>query len=163
MTTINKTTKFIVGASGGEVSAITAEGEIVWTLPLSGGLYPAKTYLDLLQDGQTLDVSSTVHCVTAPDRLRPQKMDNATESGANPDFVVTSATRFQRELELKLAKLDQTAAKYERRMASLDDLARRAPKAAQEEPLDLVDDADPIFEQEEATDPSTAATADKGE
>lgn len=162
MQRIQKASTFIVPAMGGEVMAITPEGEIVWSVGLSGGIYPAKTYVQLLTADQILDVSEGVVVTTPQDRLKRIKMANAYESGANPVFEVTSAARMQRELELKLRALDQSSAKLERRMASLDEMEARVSNKAALDAFDPIDGGDtgedPTIDPQPAPAPSDGGT-----
>lgn len=143
MSKMTNTTTILVGLAGGEISAVTEHGEITWSLGLVGGKYLVSDYLPLLGFGETLNSSGAVTFVTPTSRLQ---VDNfgalSVETGANPDFVVTSATRMQREMELTLDRLNQTSAKAERAAARYEALAAVVPVTQAASPVDVLDDGD---------------------
>lgn len=60
-----------------------------------------------------------------PPRLVTQKSQNPYESGANPDFTVTSATRYERELALTMKKLTMKTDLLDKKLMAVDELANK--------------------------------------
>lgn len=64
----------------------------------------------------------------------------ARQSGANPDFKVTSATRNERELKLMLTRLNKRSDLLERKLAARERIISDAPKSPEVvEPFDDVE------------------------
>lgn len=140
---INKTAMLLVGTKGGEITAINPDGVVAWSVGLTQGIHKAATYVAMLGAGDSLRTSGSVTVKARQDRLKRQDFgDLATESGANPDFTVTSADRMARELQRKLNGIDQTSRKLERRLATLDAIEKRAPKKGRDDASAVIDEGD---------------------
>lgn len=137
----------IVAKDGATVSCISPEGEVLWAEGLRMGRHDAAQWLPLMGPNDTLSLGGAVTAlVREPVRLRSQSMgDAATESGANPDFVVTSASRHERELDRKLNIITQRSDVLERRIASINKLAelKAVPvEVAKGEDVEVIDKDD---------------------
>ncbi len=143
-----KRSVLLVGLNGGEVSVISADGEIIATEGVTAGRHKCSSWVPFMSnEGDELSFSGdVVPMVPNGGRVRPMAYGPGQfESGANPDFVVTSADRMARELDHKIRGLDQTAKKVEARIAQLNNLAERAKtpvEVAKEEKVDVIDDDD---------------------
>lgn len=99
-------------------------------------------------------------------RLSPMSYgEGAHESGANPDFQVTSASRAAREMDRLLQTLSARSDSLDRKMKALqaaDDLRQRAAAViAQPDPV-LIEPVDPVRVDPPAPAQALAVAAKKG-
>jgi hypothetical protein len=87
-----KGARLFVGTAGGEVSALTSDGEVVWSLGVAPGSYPAGEYAAFLQPGHSLEVSGDAYLVSPRppvERLIPSSFgDRATDTAARQEPLV---------------------------------------------------------------------------
>lgn len=112
----------ILVAGDAIVSAISADGQLLWSEGLPLGSHKAAQFLPRMAEGDTLEVEgAATPMMRGTDRARRVKYgDGSHDSGANPHFVVTSASRHQRELERQLKVITDRSDKLDRRLAALD-------------------------------------------
>lgn len=120
-------------ANGGAVNCLSADGEILATLAIPAGVTKASAYLALIPEGTAELAFSKVERVRPAHRLRVQHYgQKAYETGANPDFKPTSATRLEREMRVTMARINKTEERLARRLRALDGVERipQAPAPA---------------------------------
>lgn len=138
----------MVGLKGGSVSVISAEGEVIATEGLQPGRYRCNQWVPFMSaPGDSLQFEGeATPLVPNGGRVRAIKYGPGShETGANPDFVVTSADRFQRELDHKLKMLTLKTdylTKNINRANALSKHTGQGVAVAKEEDIDLVDDND---------------------
>lgn len=124
MYAINSKTVFF-SASGGSLSVVDADGVVIATLPVSAGRVSARQYLDLIPEGATIEAGKGLHIVQPRHRIGVQPYGQGShESGANPDFKPTSASRLEREMRVQLNRLKATNDVAERRIRQLEKIER---------------------------------------
>lgn len=133
------------------ISCITEDGEILFKRGYPAGMHsiaplvPHMGETDILEFEQGIDVFTK-----APRATRIPYGEGANDSGANPDFVVTSASRNARETERTLRNLQRKTASLDRRLAAFNALSAAYEKAAEKEipePTDDVQLIDPLDNQ----------------
>lgn len=136
MTEITRNSRF-VSASGGKVDVIDLEsGECLAEVSVPPGIQPTGPYLDLVPVGAQLQVGPK----SGLSLLFPRSLTGVStsprryESGANPDFQPTSASRMERELRVTLSRLQNTEKRLEARERSLSSVSR-GPKPKQPDPV----------------------------
>ena len=72
MQAIMKTALLLVGAKGGELSAINADGEVSWSIGMTQGLHKADQYVEMLEAGESLSASGSITVKPRKDRLKRQ-------------------------------------------------------------------------------------------
>lgn len=138
----------MVGLSGGSVSIVSADGEVIATEGLTPGRHKCDLWVPFMSsEGDKLTFEGDVSpMVPSGNRVRRMAYGAGShDSGANPDFTVTSADRMARELDLKVRSMNNTADKIERRLAQINELAKRTNtdvQVAKGEETDVVDNDD---------------------
>ena len=144
----------IVVSGEARLSVVTREGEVLLTELLTPGRHKGKDYIKFMPSGSHLALDGDATPLLAPSRLYPAPYGaGAFESGANPDFKVTSATRQARELDLLMKRLTDKDTVLDRKIAALNGAAKRKGKAlevAKEEDIDVIDDDDVAKDQQNA-------------
>lgn len=118
---------FFVAKAGGEVSAITPEGEVIWTQGLAGGKHTGKEFTPYMHPSDELRFTKEVTpVIPSSGRARPMAFGpGANESGANPEFRPTAAGTAQRALEHQMRKLTQKTDAAEKRMRAMAKIIER--------------------------------------
>lgn len=95
----------LVSDKGGTIDAIR-DGEVLASIAIPPGRVPVRDYLDLLPDGAHYEASEGL-AVVEPRRLISSQSYGAVavQSGANPDFQPTSASRFEKEMRAMVGKM----------------------------------------------------------
>ncbi|MBW7921366.1 MAG: hypothetical protein H3C51_04615 [Rubellimicrobium sp.] len=118
----------LVSKDGGFLDVVL-DGEVVMTVAVPPGAVRAAPYLDLLPDGATFEVSEGLVAVAPRHRVMVQPYGpGATDSGANPDYQPTSASRLEREMRVTLNRMKAATDRVERRERALASI-ERIPKA----------------------------------
>ena len=147
------------------VSVITREGEVLLTEQLTPGRHKGKDYIKFMPSGSHLALDGDVTPLLAPSRLYPVPYGaGAFESGANPDFKVTSATRQAREMAILMDRLTAKDTVLDRKLAALNGAAKRKGKGlevAKEEDVDLIDDDDDAAKDQQNADNKPDASETK--
>lgn len=125
-----KRTDFLVSASGGTI-AYSVEGEVLFAVAVPPGRVPAAEYFDMIPG----DGNGEAHLSEGLVALAPRSIGGiqpygpgSHETGANPDFQPTSATRFEREMRVMVAKLQADTSRVAARQRALD-AVERVPQA----------------------------------
>lgn len=149
---INRESVFL-SAHGGTIEFVQ-DGEVLASVAVPAGRVAAAEYVDLLPFGAEIQVVDGL-AVVQPRRLggRQPYGEGSHDSGANPDFVPTSSTRFETEMRLQMRKLQADQRRVEARAAQLDKLREQlVPKAPEPAPAPspapapVADDAAPVIE-----------------
>lgn len=95
----------IVSEGAGELDIVDAYGEVLGKFRVPAGVHKASVWLDLLEPGQSLQISDG--CFALPPRRGACVASHplALQSDANPDFKPTSATRLEREMRIELNEM----------------------------------------------------------
>ncbi|SLN24713.1 hypothetical protein PSM7751_00848 [Pseudooceanicola marinus] len=140
MTEITRNARF-VSANGGKVDIIDLQsGEVLADVSVPPGIQPTGPYLDLVPYGAQLQVGPESGLAV----LEPRSLTSISksplrhQSGANPDFQPTSASRMERELRLQIARMKSLNDGAERRQRKLDQI-ERIPNAPMEDPAPVVE------------------------
>lgn len=161
-----------VSAAFTSVTCISEDGELIFKRGFPAGdhkllgLAHSMAETDLLEFGPDCEVF-----VKLPRVLRVPYGKGATDSGANPDFQVTSASRNAREMQRTLSLLNLKMDTLDRRAAAMSAMERRKEKAIEKntdfypqdpDPVQLVDDGDFTPEPSKETPSEGASEAPKG-
>jgi hypothetical protein len=142
---INRESVF-VSASGGILDFVQ-DGEILASVAVPPGRISARDYVDLLPFGAELQVAEGL-AVVQPRRIGGRQSYGAGkyETGANPDFVPTSSSRFEAEMRLQMRQLQADQRRVEARAAQVAKLQESLiPQAPAPSPAPASDDA-PVIE-----------------
>lgn len=104
-----------VPKSGGNLSVIDSDGEVIAEIGLSGGLYPLSDYDLFIPKGGRLGLTPQMTVLGKANKaLKVMKGEFQKESGANPDYRPSRATPAEIELRKTLAQLTDRQNKFER-------------------------------------------------
>lgn len=116
----------LVSVDGGRVDFLI-DGEVVGSLPIPPGKTPARDLLSLVSPGMVLSPLGDISVVGARSWDGRQPYGRGShDSGANPDFRPTSATRMERELRGTLARVQSLEKRLSARERALAGLAKSA-------------------------------------
>lgn len=142
----------LVSDKGGTLDVVR-DGEVLFSVNVPAGVVAARDYLALVPDGARLEIASGLVAMDPHHRVMVQPYGpGATDSGANPDFQPTSASRMEREMRVTLNRMKAATDRVERRERALAAIERvpRAPAVEQ------VEEA-----EEPPVEPSEPAAADE--
>jgi len=132
---------FLVSSQGGTLDYVAPDGEILFSVAVPPGRVAAREYLDLVPEGCWVEVSSGLAVVNPRHGYGVQSYGPGShDSGANPDFRPTSASRFENEMRLTLNKIQAQTARIEARERALAAI-ERMPMASAPAP-----EPDPVLE-----------------
>ncbi len=115
---------FFVSASGGVIDFVK-DGEVLASLAVPAGKVPVMDYLSLVPLGADVEISEGLAVLQPPSSVGVQPYGKGShETGANPDFQVTSASRFEREMRVTLARLQAKTNRLEARERALQRVER---------------------------------------
>lgn len=115
----------IVSKDGGVLDIISEHGERLTSIAVPAGRVRASQYLDLVPRGATLEVAEGLVVFHPRSRVGILPYgEGSHESGANPDFQPSSASRMEREMRLQLDRLKANNDRIERRARALDLIER---------------------------------------
>ncbi|ARC88801.1 hypothetical protein [Rhodovulum sp. MB263] len=135
----------LVSANGGTLDIVSHDGEILGQIAVPAGAVPAAQYLGLVPEGCHLEVADGLAALNPRHRIGIQPHPHARETGANPDYVPTSATRLEREMRLTLARMQTATKRVEARERALSAI-ERVPQApaevppVEEPPVEVIED-----------------------
>lgn len=114
----------LLSQDGGSVDFIR-DGEVLATIAVPAGRVRASQYLDLLPDGAHMQVGKGLVALNPSHRVGIQPYGHGShDSGANPDFRPTSATRMEREMRLTLNRMKAATSRVEARERALAKIER---------------------------------------
>ena len=123
-----RTNSVFVSAKGG-VLDIIRDGEVLASVAVPAGRVPAADYLALLPQGAWLEVSEGLAVLQPREAVGIQPYGAGShDTGANPDFQPTSASRMEMEMRLQLNKMQAATARLEARQRALE-VIERVPQA----------------------------------
>jgi hypothetical protein len=113
-----------LSAHGGILDFIQ-DGEILASVAVPAGRVQAREYVDLCPFGAEIHAAEGL-AVVQPRRLggRQSYGEGSHETGANPDFRPTSASRFEMEMRLQMKQLQASAKRIEARERALASIER---------------------------------------
>lgn len=143
----------LVSDGGGVLEVVTADGEVLAALTVPAGRVRAAGYLDLVPEGATLKVASGLAVVQPRSRIGIQKYgEGSHDSGANPDFRPTSASRMEREMRLTLSRMQAATSRVEareRQLAKIEHIPRPADPVVDDAPV--IEPSAPLADKVEKT------------
>lgn len=145
MTEITRKTR-LCSANGGTLDIVSADGEILAEIKVPAGAVLAGEYIDLLPLGAHLEIGGGLAAMNPGHRIGIQRHPEHSSCGANPDWRPTSASRFEREMRLMVAKVAARTERLEAREAQLAAIQRvpTAPETVETvEETPLVEDETP--------------------
>lgn len=130
---IRKNSVFL-SAKGG-VLDIIRDGEVLASIAVPAGRVSAAEYLDLVPLGASLEVAEGLAVLHPREAVGIQPYGQGShDTGANPDFQPTSASRMEMQMRLTLNQLQASTAALEARQRALESIERvpmaPAPAAA---------------------------------
>jgi hypothetical protein len=135
---------FLVSAKGGTVDYVAPDGEFLFSVAVPAGRISAREYLDLLPDGCSIEVADGLAVVNPRSGYGVQAYGPGShDTGANPDFQPTSASRMEMEMRLTLNRMQAQTARLEARERALASIERIPTPPAPAAPV--VEDA-PVVE-----------------
>lgn len=125
------------------VTCINPDGEIIFKRGFPTGNHSLKPLSNAMSDTDSLEFGSDCDVYLKQSRVFSVPYgEGANQSGANPDFQVTSASRNAREMEIKMKSLTQKMASIDRRTAQLTDLERLSEKSVPDSDAVVIDNDD---------------------
>lgn len=116
---INAKSVFL-SAAGGVLDFVSQDGELLASVAVPPGRVPARDYLDLLPEGAAVEVSEGLVVLQPRSGFGVQHYGQGShETGANPDFRPTSASRNELEMRLTLARMQAVTSRVEARERAL--------------------------------------------
>lgn len=133
-----------VSAAGGVLDFVSEDGELLLAVAIPPGRVRASQYLALCPPGGRPEISEGVALVEPRAWGERQKYGPGShDSGANPDFRPTSATRLEKEMRFTLSRMQAATSRIEARERALSRVERMPTRSAPVEP-DV-----PVIESEE--------------
>lgn len=130
---INRASVFL-SVNGGQLD-IVQDGEILVSVNVPAGRVAALDYFDLLPDGAHLEVAGGLAVLQPRSGYGVMPYgEGSHDTGANPDFVVTSASRMEMQMRLTLAQMQSSTARLEARERALASI-ERIPTAPPQDPV----------------------------
>lgn len=121
---INRKT-LLVSDKGGKLDIVSEDGELLASVAVPAGQVSALPYLDLVPIGASLQVSEGLALIQRPHRIGIQRYgDGSHDSGANPDYRPTSASRFEREMRVTINRLQAQERRVDARLKALSAVER---------------------------------------
>lgn len=128
---INRASVFL-SVGGGQLD-IVQDGEILVSVNVPPGRVAALDYFDLLPDGAHLEVASGLAVLQPRIGYGVQSYgDGSHDTGANPDFAPTSASRMEMQMRLTLSQMQASTARLEARERALASIERNPTAPPQE-------------------------------
>lgn len=94
----------LVSKKGGTLDFVR-DGEVLVSIDIPPGTHSAREYAKLLPEGAEMQASGGLVALRPASRIFVEPYGpGATDSGANPDFQPTSASRLERQMRLTLAR-----------------------------------------------------------
>lgn len=119
----------IVSAKGGTLDYVsTNDGELLFSVAVPAGRVSAREYLELLPPGVEIQVADGLAVINRSWYGVQPYGAGSHDTGANPDFAPTSASRMEKEMRLTLNKMQAATARIEAREKALS-LIERVPQA----------------------------------
>ena len=110
--------------AGGSLDVVH-DGEVMATIWVPPGRVSATDYLDFVPQGAELQVGRDLVALQPRSRSGIQPFGKGShDSGANPDFKPTSASRVEREMRLMMSKMQAQSAHFEALQLALDKVER---------------------------------------
>lgn len=131
----------IVSRNGGNLDVISEDGELLSSIAVPAGRVRVAQYLDLIPEGASLQAGEGLEVHRPRHRIGIQSYGKGShETGANPDFRPTSASRMEREMRLTLSKMQAATARVQARERALATI-ERIPQAAAPETVEVIEPA----------------------
>lgn len=128
---------FLLSGNGGVFHAVSPDGEFLFSVAVPPGKVSASEYLDLLPEGCEVKVEGLT--VVSPRVLGGVFAPEALyESGANPDFQPTSASRLEVEMRQQIQQAQLLNRTLSARMAALSSV-EAMPRSVKPEDISLVE------------------------
>lgn len=125
----------LVSAAGGSLDFVSADGEVLFSVPVPVGRTCAAEYIDLVPEGGSIEVGAGVTVLQPRSSVGIQSYGAGShDSGANPDFQPTSASRMEREMRLTMARMQAATARVEARERALAQVVRMPNAPAEADP-----------------------------
>lgn len=147
----------VMVAGAATLTCIDPDGEIQWAEGLNVGRYPLSDWLPFMAEGSELEVSGAASILIQTPRVyRVRYGEGSHASGANPEFVVTSASRNEREMQRTLRMLTTKSETLDRKLAAMETLRESRVELVEREGLGPKPDAVEV-PQGDHTDPDETA------
>lgn len=129
----------LFSAAGGSLDFVSGDGEVLASVPVPAGRTRAAEYLDLVPEGASIEVGAGVTVLQPRLSVGIQPYGGGShDSGANPDFQPTLASRMEREMRLTMARMQAATARVEARERALAQV-ERMPKAPVEREPEVIE------------------------
>lgn len=116
----------LVSSEGGKMDCIGDQGEVLFSVKVPPGIVPAAEFVRLAPQGTFLQPSDGI-VVMSPNAVSLERPQGVYESGANPDFKVTSASRLETTIRREVAKLQAKTDRLDARYLAWEKLAAMSP------------------------------------
>ncbi|TXG97568.1 MAG: hypothetical protein E6R08_06700 [Nevskiaceae bacterium] len=130
----------LVSKGGGTLDYVSDEGEVLMSVDVPGGMISAREYLAIKPFGAVLQARDGLVIVPPRSGYGVQPYGNGShDSGANPDFVPTSATTMERQMRAQLMRMQAATDRLEKRakaLAKIDAVPRKAKPEAEPEVIE---------------------------
>ena len=123
---------FFVSAKGGTIDFVR-DGEVLASVAVPPGRVPAMDYLGLVPRDCDVEISEGLAVLDPPSRIGVARHDAALETGANPDFQPTSATRLEVQMRLMMNQMLSESREKDARLRALESVERMPTRQAEPE------------------------------
>lgn len=114
-----------VSQAGGFMEVLSEDGEPLLTLDIPPGRVSCRDFADYVPGGRSYRLSEGVALYKAKNGVgRVHYGPGSHDSGANPDFQPTSASRLEKQMRLQLAHMQQATNRLEARAKALAKIER---------------------------------------
>lgn len=115
---------WFVSVAGGVLDFVR-DGEWLLAVPVPPGRHLAADFVDMLPPGAEIEVGKGLAVMLPPSSYHRMSYGAGShESGANPDFKPTSASRMEQEMRLTLAKMQSATKRLEARERAVASVER---------------------------------------
>jgi hypothetical protein len=113
-----------LSTTGGQIDFVR-DGEVLASVAIPAGRVSAAEYLDLCPEGAELEISHGLAVMEPRRQVRSGTQHYGAvsyESGANPDFQPTSASRMENQLRLEMRKLQAESSRVSAMVKALQSI-----------------------------------------
>jgi hypothetical protein len=133
---------------GGVIDFVSKDGEVLVSVGVPAGVQAARQYLDALPHGAHIEVVEGLAVIPKNGRawFGSQRSPLSHESGANPDFVPTSASSINLQMQQLMRQMQAKDKRISARLRALEGI-ERIPVAVGPQQVD----AQPVVEPVQVT------------
>lgn len=153
---ISADTKIVVPLKGAAIDLCASDtGEVLASLPLSGGIHSGRSLLVYQSDGMEFKFPSTISVIDPPSRVVHVRCEEHLSSAVRDGYKPTQATLASQALAGMLRRSEARIRRLVKQ--EMAGGGRQASREARQEPSEVQDDTDLVENDTDATDAAKAA------